>query len=67
MSFTVNNPGVVAELKALRAELTTFRGLAIPVLDRIAVALEKIAAELKPEPVPDHATIELGTPKPKGP
>ncbi len=66
MSFTVNNPGVVAELKALRAELTTLRGVMVPILDRIAVALEKIAGELKPEPTPpdpDHAKVIIGQPK----
>ncbi len=58
MKISVDNPGVVAELQRLRAEL-------VPLLTRLAVAAEAIAAELKAEPTPTDLKIEVGQ-QPKG-
>ncbi len=58
MKISVDNPGVVAELKQMREAI-------IPLLVRFAVAAEAIAAELKAEPTPTDLKIEVGQP-PKG-
>ncbi len=50
------NDGLVLILSQIEVDLKAH-------LDRIAVALEAVAQNTKPEPIPDHAEIVIGEPK----
>jgi len=65
LTITVHNPDVAAGLSAISnqigalvAELKTTN----KTLASIDGSLKTIADELKPEPIPDHAEVELGKP-----